>query len=80
MTLRQPTITAELRQWRRSNNGVTGFIYNDRNEVWDDGEEAFFSVPPDGWSEHTNYWLVKTNTEVYRCDKDEEIKDGSSLA
>lgn len=78
MTLRQPMITAELRQWRRSNNGVTGFIYRDRNEVWDDGEEAFFSITR--WEDCSTFWLAHSNTEVYQCDKDEEIKDGSSLA
>jgi hypothetical protein len=34
---------------------------------------------PDG-EDCSTFWLAHSNTEVYRCDKDEEIKDGSSLA
>lgn len=70
----QRTITAELRKWRRSANGVTGFIYNDINEVWEDGEEAFFTVKE--YVESVNYYLAVTNTEVYKLPKDEELLNG----
>lgn len=31
---------AELRRWRKEGSFVIGIVYNDPNEIWEDGEEA----------------------------------------
>lgn len=31
---------AELRSWRKEGSFVIGIVYNDPNDIWEDGEEA----------------------------------------
>lgn len=74
----QQTITGELRKWRRKtrNDGKTfviGKMYNDINEVWDDGDEAFILY--DNWIESVNFYLAVNKMGAFKCPKDEEIPD-----
>ena len=77
MTSPQRTVTAELRKWRYSpeTKQVEGHIYNDINDVWEDGDLALI-YPVVEWVESTNFYLAVTNTACYKCPKDEEIKNG----
>lgn len=72
----QQTITAELRRWHKlDDKHVEGFVYNDINEVWVDGEHALL-FPIIEWIESTNFWLVRTNTACYKLSKDERKVNG----
>lgn len=68
----QPTITGELRKWQRKGDYVIGLMYNDRNQIWSDGDEAAIRLKE--WKETPNYFLAVTNTTAIKCYKDEELK------
>lgn len=70
MTSVSRTITAELRKWRRNGDAVEGFVYNDINDCWEDGEWAYFTNTE--WFESANFYLVRVGGSVYKCSKDEE--------
>lgn len=60
----------------RGEFAIEGRIYNDINEVWDDGDLALI-FPLKEWIESANFFLAVTQTgSTYKCSKDEEIKDG----
>lgn len=75
----QQTVTAELRKWRYDSvrQKVEGFIYNDVNDVWEDGDFALI-YPVIQWVESANFYLAVTNTACYKCSKDEESKNAGS--
>lgn len=79
MTSPSRTITAELRKWRRRPEEgtliVEGYIYNDINDVWEDGDLALI-YPVIDWVESVNFYLAVTNTACYKCPKDEEMLNG----
>lgn len=72
MTSRQPTITGELRKWQRdvARNVVIGKMYNDVNDIWEDGEDAVIHYKD--WVESANFYLAVTNHSCVKCSKDEE--------
>jgi hypothetical protein len=80
MTSRQLKVTAELRKWRRKHIGgvlaIDGYVYNDLDEVWDDGDHALI-YPILKEEEAVNHWLFSTHVRTYRCEKDEEIMNGA---
>lgn len=83
MTSRQPTITGELRKWRlllkpiaTSQGIVMGKVYNDANEIWEDGDDAVIHISE--WVESTNFYLAVTHHSAIKCPKDEELPNGSS--
>ena len=66
-----PTITAELRKWRRvGEKFVKGFVYNDIKDIYDQGEEAMFQIQ--SWNESANFIIVHTFYGIFKLDKDEE--------
>lgn len=81
MTSNQPTITGELRKWRLLNkpsggalNGIVrGKMYNDLNDIWEDGDDAVLHIKD--WVESANFFLAVTHKTCIKCPKDEE--DGS---
>lgn len=77
MTSRQPTITGELRKWRRDilTNTVSGQMYGDTKQIWFDGEAAV--VQFDRWEEGSTYYLAVTKLSAIKCPKDEEHPDAS---
>lgn len=78
MTSPQRTITAELRKWHKlDDQHVEGFVYDDINEVWEDGERALL-FPIIQWVESPNFWLAITNTACYKLSKDEQQLNGTS--
>jgi hypothetical protein len=78
MTSQPRKVTAELRKWRRKTLGnveaIEGFVHNDVNKVWKDGALGLI-YPVVRWEETTFYWFAHTNTALYECAKDEELKD-----
>lgn len=72
----QQTITGELRKWRldRCSNGdtcVTGKMYNDTQDIWEDGDEAVIRYTD--WVESANYYLAVVRDNIcVKCPKDEE--------
>lgn len=72
-------ITGELRKWRRDTmtNGdpcVVGTMYNDTQEIWEDGEEAVIRYGD--WYESANYYLAVTiGGGCIKCPKDEEVRN-----
>ena len=75
MTSPQQTITAELRKWRRNGSHIEGYVYNDVNDIWEDGDHALI-YPVISWVESANFYLAVTHTACYKCSKDEELNDG----
>ena len=75
----QQTITGELRKWRRKSRGdgktyIIGHMYNDTNDIWEDGEVAFIFY--NDWIESVNFYLAVTgHVGCIKCPKDEEIPD-----
>ena len=74
----QQTITGELRKWRHDHNSkgdrcVIGYMYNDIQEIWDDGEEAVIFYRD--WVESANFYLAVTAHGAVKCSKDEEDKN-----
>ena len=73
----QQTITGELRKWHREYNSngkpvVIGKMFNDANEVWEDGEDAMVHYL--FWVESANFYLAATALGAIKCSKDEEDK------
>lgn len=65
------TITGELRKWqRRSMSSVEGYVYY--SDIWDDGEYASFVGG--SFVESSNFFLYVLGKQVYKLDKDEQIK------
>ena len=74
----QQMIIGELRNWRRKTrndgrNFVIGKMYNDVNDIWEDGDEAFILYTD--WIESTNFYLAINKMGAFKCPKDEEIHD-----
>lgn len=62
----------------RGEFAIEGRIYNDINEVWDDGDLALI-FPLKEWIESANFFLAVTQTgSTYKCPKDEENVDAAS--
>lgn len=78
MTSRQPTITGELRKWRRDivKGCVIGHMYNDTHDIWEDGEEAVIHYSD--WVESPNFYLAVTKASCIKCPKDEEKIDAGN--
>lgn len=84
--MNMPTITGELRKWRRhehQSNGVETMGESEtphalaihgyvyNSEIWDDGEEATLI----GYlTEHGGFYLLVVGRQLYRLPKDEERK------
>lgn len=70
--------TAELRRWRREKDYFTGYVYNDPNDVWEDGEFTDFSLEdhsPSGITDNGMFYLVYIGSlTVFKLMKDDEIK------
>ena len=65
---------AEVRKWRRSINGcISGYIHNDPNDVWDDGEFAILG-PFEVELESANFFVFKQGSLTFKAMKDEEKK------
>lgn len=85
----QQTITGELRKWRlhkidpeekgqlRSGT-VVGKMYNDINDIYEDGDEAI--VLFNDWVESPNFYLAITKYSCVKCPKDEENPHGAHKA
>lgn len=76
----QQTITGELRKWRLHNakgnkkGVVSGAMYNDVNDIWENGEAAVIHFVD--WVESANFYLaVCHGTGCIKLSKDEERKD-----
>lgn len=69
----QKTVTAELRKWRRNGEYIEGYIYQDINDIWEDGDHAILG-PVLSWPESANFYLAVTLTACYKLSKDEEVK------
>lgn len=78
MTSRQPTITGELRKWRRDipHSCVIGIMYNDVRAIWFDGEGAV--IVYQRWEDCGQYFLAVTQNSAIKCMKDEELPNGNS--
>jgi hypothetical protein len=68
--------TAEIRRWRREKNYITGYVYNDPNDIWEDGE--FFDIDLDDQPatllDQGRFLLLVTRATVFKLDKDEQQK------
>ncbi len=79
MTSQQPTITGELRKWRverhhhDGSGTVCGVMYNDRREIWHDGEAAVIHFSK--FKECSGFYLAITGASAIKCYKD-ELKEG----
>ena len=84
MILPQRTITGELRKWRLLRpkgevpNTVIGYMYNDLNDIWEDGDEAVIRFIY--WWEAASYYLIGTKTSCIKLEKDEEKLNGVGSA
>jgi hypothetical protein len=83
MTSKQPTITGELRKWRllvkpdvMKQGIVMGKMYNDVNDIWEDGEDAVIHISQ--WIESSNFYLAVTHHSAIKCPKDEEKPGGTN--
>jgi len=69
-------MTAELRHWwRQKLNGrpetIWGYVYNDPNDFWEDGELGEFEVV--SLTESANFYILHTRgITVFKLAKDEE--------
>jgi hypothetical protein len=77
------TITGDLRKWHLQQpkgmprGAVTGYMYNDVDEIWDDGEYATIHFIL--WYETSTFYLCISQTgRCYRLAKDEEKPDAAS--
>lgn len=65
---------AEIRSWRLRNDGtVAGYVHNDPNDVWEDGEFAVLG-PFTVKMESTNFFVFKEGSLTFKAMKDEEKK------
>ena len=75
MTMHQ---IAELRRWRREKTYITGHVYNDPNDIWEDGEFTDFNLsdhPSYNISDNGSFYiLVIDKTQIFKLAKDEEVK------
>ncbi len=85
MTSNPHTITGELRKWRllvkpglMQQGIVMGKMYNDTNDIWEDGEDAVIHISD--WVESVQFFLAVTHHSAIRCMKDEEKIDGGGDA
>lgn len=49
-----------------------GKMYNDVNDIWEDGDDAVIHISD--WVESTNFYLAVTHNSAIKCPKDEELK------
>lgn len=74
------TITGELRKWRHDvlSRTVTGKMYNDEHDIWEDGEDAVIRYTD--WYESANFFLAITHGGgCIKCAKDEQVFNGAHL-
>lgn len=83
MTSQRQTITGELRKWRLQQlkglqtGVVVGYMYNDVNDIWEDGDEAVIHFV--FWHETANFYLAGTNTSCIKLEKSEERVDRNGV-
>lgn len=72
----QPTITMELRKWRRKgDSGVVGLSYNDTRNVFHDGQEFILLATYQPWLEDgENFYAQGMLRTYYKLPKAEEVR------
>lgn len=65
----KPTV-AEIRRWSRNGNSFLGKIYNDRRDLFDDGEDVV--VIPLKIHDAVNYLILETEVCLFKLEKSEE--------
>jgi len=64
-------IRAEIRQWElHDHNQISGFVYNDRNEIFDDGDGITMTY--DRLVQGGGFALVEVNKSIYKIYDDEK--------
>jgi hypothetical protein len=76
----QQMITGELRKWHHDvidgQRVIVGYMYNDRNDIWDDGDIAILHYRD--LYESANFYIAFMNLSIcIKCPKDEEVTDAS---
>lgn len=78
----QQTITGELRRWHHDLNSkgekcVVGYMFNDTNDIWEDGEGAIIFYID--LVESANFYLAvcANGAACIKLMKDEEVKHAS---
>lgn len=76
----QQTITGELRKWHHDliegQKVIIGHMFNDVNEIWDDGDVAVLFYKE--LYESKNFCIAFMNSSIcIKCPYDEEDKDAS---
>jgi hypothetical protein len=50
---------AELRRWRRRGNELVGYVYNDPNDFYDDGDEFYSIFSDDCLTDHGQFYMLR---------------------
>lgn len=66
-----PIIRAEIRRWRRNAKAVEGFVYNDKQDCFEDGESIVILLIKDV-RESPTFFLIETEGGIYKLPKDEK--------